>query len=240
MGQLQVFFSEILVVMIHMMDFEKTVCVEVPAAMDAFPLLPFEEFGYSWGEKGIAAHTCGPIGPIPVKGTPASLHFGVTYYGLVLMAEEHHAVRSLETPCAAPAEVLPLDPSFAFGMVTEGGPVPELLMDLMVRFAEGFLGHARPVIIPPSSHDRIEGFYDRFLCHAAQFSERRFDGLHVRGEGLFAGFDERFEPRAVLPGVSPYRVLAYVESQEVKSCRVLSCGVEGVAEGGFGVFEFKS
>lgn len=226
--------------MIHMMDFEKTAGVEVPAAMDAFALLPFEEFGYSWGQKGIAAHTCGPIGPVPVKGTPASLHFGVTHDGLVLMAEEHHAVRGLETPGAAPAEVFPLDPAFAFGMVTEGRPLPELLMDLMVRFGEDFLGHARSVIIPPSANNWIEGFYDRFLRHAAQFAERRFDSLQMRCEGLFAGFDERLEPRAVLPGVSSYRVLAYVEAQEVKACRVLSCRVQGVAELGFGVFEFKS
>ena len=90
--------------------------------------MPFEEFGNSWGQKGIAAHTCDPIGPMPVKGASTSLHFGVAHDGLVLMAEEHHAVRGLETPGIALAEVFPLDPAFAFGMVTERGPLPKLLI----------------------------------------------------------------------------------------------------------------
>ena len=171
MDELQIFVSEILVVVIYMMDFEQTVGGEVPAAVDAFSALPFEEFGDARGHERIAAHAGSPIGPLAVERTPPFFHLGVTHDRVVLMAYEPHAGRGLKTPCCSPvvAEVFPLYPSFALVRMTEGRPLPELVMDLVVRFAEGFFGHACPIILPPAANDRVERFNHGFLCDAAQF-----------------------------------------------------------------------
>lgn len=242
MDELQIIGSVILVVVIHMMDFQQTVGGEVPPAVDAYAVLPFEESGDAGGQEGIAACTGRPIEPIPIKGAPPVFHFDMTHDREVLMVQEHPAVWGLETPGLSPigAEVSPLDPSCAFVRMPKCGPSPQFLMHLMIGCAEGFVDHAGPVILPPAADDRVEGFHDRFLRDSAKFAEGFLDRLQVRVKGLLARSDQRFEPRAILPDVAPHRILPDGESQEVKACWLGSCGMQGVAELRFGVFEFKA
>ncbi len=97
---------------------------------------------------------------------------------------DRHAVSSREVPClfticsekypviaSAGLEVFLRFPCVGFTRVSSVDPSLECLIDRLIYGAEGFLADHMPVIVRPSSNDRIEFRY--------QFSGwQRFVGLH--------------------------------------------------------------